>query len=67
MSSCDIFKLNQNNLILHTLSGNVESTTTHNIIWDSIRSISITQGVIIIYHKGGIFKHNIEAEVMIEE
>ncbi|MEE9571658.1 MAG: hypothetical protein V3W20_01265 [Candidatus Neomarinimicrobiota bacterium] len=59
-SSVDIFKLNNDNIIIHVLQGNYEETTTAEIEWDAIRSIQITQGMVIIYHSGTIYRHNID-------
>lgn len=50
MSQVDIFKLDNLNIIVHIKHGSVETTTTHPISFNSIRSISVDNNRLLIYH-----------------
>ena len=65
----DIFKLDANNIIIHIRNDNIESTCTHNIPWSSIRSISVDDGRINIYHghQQSIFNINGAMVVPVED
>lgn len=46
----NIFRLDAQNIIIHIRHGNLENTNTVNIQWNSIRSISVDENRILIYH-----------------
>lgn len=57
------FRLDSNNIIIHIRSGNLESTNTYNIAWDSIRSISVDGDRINIYHGHQQSLYNINGQM----
>lgn len=64
MATVDIFKLDNLNIIIHIKYGNIETTTTHNISWDSIRSISVDNNRLNIYHGHQQSIFNIDGEII---
>ena len=56
----NVFKLDDNNIIIHIRCGNMETTTNHCIPWNSIRILSVDGDRVLIYHnhKQSIFNIN---------
>jgi hypothetical protein len=69
MPEVNLFKLDANNIIIHIRNEQQESTTTHNIPWNSIRSISVDNERVLIYHahQQSIFNINGQLETIPED
>ena len=61
--SIDIIKLDNENCIISIRYGNKASTETVNIPWQTIKTITIDQDEVIIYHNGSLSKFAIGVEV----
>ncbi len=65
--SIDIFKLDKDNIIVSIRYGHKSQTETINIPWISIKSISIDNNELLIYHNASLSKFMINNEVQVME
>ena len=65
MSEINIFKIDELTIIIHIRAGNIESTNTYAIKFAEIRSISIDNDRIRIYHGNHQNIYNINGQMAV--